>query len=84
MRSQLAIRFLRRTKVAEQLDHPPGHWRRHGRAAGDGFLQAFQQPGRRCALEQVAAGAGAQRLEDALVVLVYREHERGHSRIALF
>src|SRR5580658_6718810 len=35
------------------------------------------------AFQQVAAGARAQRLEDALVILVHREHERGQAGIAL-
>src|ERR1022692_3149553 len=41
VRGQLAIGFFRRAKVAEQLDNPPGHRRRHGRAAADGLLQAL-------------------------------------------
>ena len=34
-----------RAQCAEQLDHAPGDFGRHGRAAGDGFSQRLQELG---------------------------------------
>ena len=60
---------------AELLDHPPGDARREQRAAVGHDPDRVEQRGRLGVLEQEAAGAVPQRLEDVLVELERRQHD---------
>lgn len=61
--------------VAEELHDASGHLGRHGCAAGHDLAQALDEPPGRCLLQEIARGAGAERVEDPLVVVVDRERQ---------
>jgi hypothetical protein len=56
--------------------------RHHGAALRNCF-ERLQQPRRLRLLEQVAAGPGTDRLEHALVIVIYRQHDGNDRRVPL-
>src|ERR1039458_335270 len=83
VRREAIVGMFRRAHLPEQFDHPAGHFRRHRRAPGHHILHALQQARRRSVLQQIAAGAGANGVEDARIVIVNREHQEQQVRVAL-
>ena len=78
MGRQIISGVLWRPNGSEERDHPPGDFRRHGRAAMLGLAQALEKLGGRRPLEQIAARAGAEGIEDPIIVFVNRQyHQRG-------
>ena len=65
----------RRRRPGEEVHQPPGHARAEDRIAGRHRSDGPDQLGPLGALEQVPAGAGADRREHRLVVVVHRQHE---------
>lgn len=70
VRGELAIRALGRMELLEEFDDAAGDLRGHGRTAVEGLADAVEEAGGGRLLQQVAAGAGAKRIEDSIVVLV--------------
>src|SRR5580704_3296421 len=81
MRRQTVIGVSRWADFAEQLDHSPRYFWRHWCAAASHFPNALQQAGGRRAFQQIPTGAGADGVENPLVVVVYREHHQQHAGI---
>src|SRR5215831_20235908 len=76
MGGELLVGPLSGPDLPEQFYDSTGDFGRHGGPALDGLPQTLKQSGRRCFLEQVAAGASAQGLKYAVVIIVDREHEQ--------
>lgn len=81
MGREIVLRSLGWPEAAEEIHHPAGDLGRHGRAAIDRVTQGFHQLYVGSVLEQVSGGAGAQRVEDSLVIGIYRQHHDGHGGI---
>jgi hypothetical protein len=83
VRREVVVGLLGRPDVSKEPDDTPGHVGRHGRSSIHSFAEAFEQPCRRGFLQEVAARAGTQRLEDPLVVVADRQHQQQHLRVLL-
>ena len=83
MRRELAFRAVGRPKLPEDRDHTSSDFRRHRRAAGHGLAQRFEEARGLGLLEQIAGSPGAQRVENAIVVVVDREDQDDEVRVPL-
>src|SRR5262245_13778871 len=75
MRRQLTVRVVGRTKRPEESDHAARNLRRHRRTTGHGLTQRLEQARRRRLLQQIPRRSRAPRLEDAIVIVVDRQHQ---------
>src|SRR5262245_60087106 len=68
--SQIVVALVKRAVAPEEFQDASSYHRRHWRAAFEGLANGFEKPRRRGSFQQVAAGAGADGLKDAIVIVI--------------
>src|SRR6185295_11492502 len=84
VRRKGVIFALRIMKLAEEFYDSGGYFRRNRRASGHCFPDILQQLRRRGAFQQITTGSGAERVKDAIIVVINGQHEDLHFGETLF